>query len=235
MVKKISFLILIIFIFYSCKSKYHGLTEKKLNKELLKAVAQENYTLIKTLLKEGADVNASDVYGVTPMTIAVEKQNIKMVRLLAKYDVEFTIENDSTEISGKKLSILVNAIELGNLELVKALIELGADPFETFNYHEVGNVTILMIAAFLKNIEMVKYFIDLGVKINARDHFGDPALSWATSNSEIIKLLIDKGSELNMTGYLGRTTLDHAVNRNPPNEEVINILKEAGAKSANDL
>jgi ankyrin repeat protein len=235
MLKKIIFLMIIMFTFFSCRSRYQGLSKNQLNKELFKAVANEKYSLIKTLIKEGADINTVDINGVSPMLIAVERKNIKMMEALVKYGADLKAGNNTND---KKQSILFNAITSRNLELVKTLIKSGADPFEKTRFQGADNSTALMAAVFLDNVEMVKYFIELGVDINARDQYGDPAVNWATFftyNIEIIKLLIDKGCDLNMINSQGRASLDHAINRNPPDKDVINMLKEAGAKSGKEL
>ena len=234
MLKKMFFLVLIMFVFFSCKSKYHGLSEKKLNKELFKAVAKEDYKLIKILLKEGADINTIDSYGVLPMMIAIEKKNIKTIKFLVKNGAVFLVKNKTTS---RMESILAKTIITGDFKLVKILIELGADPLAKF-FFVANDSTTLMAAVYANNIEMVKYFIGLGVKIDARDEYGDPAINWATfftNNEEIVKLLIEKGCDLNMLGYDRRTALDHAMHRDNPSKEIIKILKEAGAKSAKEL
>lgn len=238
MLKKIFFLIFIIFSFFSCKSKYQGLSIKQLNKELFRAVANDDYSSIKALINEGADVNTIDVHGVSPMLVAVEKKNIKMIGTLVNYGADLKAGNNSSEATDKKQNILFNAIASGNLELVKVLIKSGADPFEKTRFQGADDSTTLMAAVFSDNVEMVKYFIELDVDINAKDKYGDPAVNWAaffTYNAKIVKLLIDNGCDLNMINSQGRSSLDHAINRNPPDNNIIIMLKEAGAKSAKEL
>ena len=67
------------------------------NTPLMVAVGRSKLStdIAEFLIKNGADVNAKNNYNSTPLTIACESGNVKMVKLLVKYDAD--VNNPMTE------------------------------------------------------------------------------------------------------------------------------------------
>ena len=118
--------------------------------------------------------------------------------------------------SGYINEALLDAIINENLELVKYLVEHGADVNAKYD----NGSTVLMEASVYGTLEIVKYLVENGAEnINK-------ALMIVSSKGylEIVKYLIQNGADVNIEDYQCNTALDFTTN-----EEIIKILKEAGA------
>ncbi len=80
--------------------------------------------------------------------------------------------------------------------------------------------------------EIAKLLIEKGSDVNAADHKGGTPLTAAVfgGNIETIKLLLSKGANVNDTG--GRLAMSFA--KFMKNDEIIKLLKDAGAKESNE-
>ncbi len=128
------------------------------------------------------------------------------------------------------------AMENGNFEDTKSLIESGADINARSN--EQYNETVLMIAAYWNEIEIVELLLSKGADINAMDESGWTALMYAIveSNTAIIITLLADGADVN-TIIATQSTDNWPEGATPlsiaeelENSTIINLLKEAGAE-----
>lgn len=123
----------------------------------------------------------------------------------------------------------------GNLDLVRLLLDAGADPDARSN----GRRTLLMEATRGMDIELMQILLDAGADPNITvdefigmgDDFGLTVLMVAvrTLSPEIVRLLIDAGADPNLWSGSrgGRPPLLEAVRSG--NIEVVRVLLEAGA------
>lgn len=117
----------------------------------------------------------------------------------------------------------------GNLRRMRLLHFAGAD------INVRGNCCMpLYLAAGEGRLEVVRYLLDEGADVNAREKFGDTALSEAAyyGKTAVIKELVFGGADLNVIGE-GGTALDIAINRN--NTTVADLLRRHGGKRAREL
>jgi outer membrane protein assembly factor BamB len=94
---------------------------ENLNDRLIEATRKEDLALVKSLLDQGADVNAKARYNATPLAIACDKGNLDLVKLLLERGADVNAEDTfyhSTPLSW--------AAESGNVEIAKLLIQKGA-------------------------------------------------------------------------------------------------------------
>ena len=124
--------------------------------ELIDAVRRGDIEIVKLLIKEGADVNARDKYGGTALMAAANNGHTEIAKILigrgAKVDavdhshrtallfaatgpfpetVKLLLDNKSNPNvvdNGEHFSPLMHAAAEGNLDIVKILLEYGADP-----------------------------------------------------------------------------------------------------------
>jgi len=125
---------------------------------------------------------------------------------------------------------IIDAIENGDIELVKKLIKDGIN----LNKKYKDGYTALIMAVTENNIEIVKLLIDAGVNLDKKDEEGFTALHHAIwNNIEIVKLLINAGANLNLKDRNRETPLMMSlyVNRDPNgnNIELIRLLLDSGA------
>ncbi|WP_157142979.1 ankyrin repeat domain-containing protein [Brachyspira pilosicoli] len=126
---------------------------------LLWAVTGENpYEASKLLIENGANVNATNYGGVAPATILAASTQ-KVVKLL---------KDNGADLDTKFLDYyppIAIAAGAGNLEIVKALVENGAD----VNYYPNDiNYTAIFHAIDQHNYEVAEYLFKNGVDLNIK-------------------------------------------------------------------
>ena len=175
--------------------------------------------LAKELIKEGADVNAraNDMEtedGIDMLYYAVENNNVEMSKILIDEGVDagreygFEYPYYLTDIAIRKnnnpdmLKILVqsgdidlesslipDAIEENNIEMVKYLISIGQDVNAQIFADGFWINSPMKAAAQNGNIEIAKLLIDEGANLNSSDDYIYNAIDYG--NYDIAKLLID--------------------------------------------
>lgn len=120
---------------------------------------------------------------------------------------------------------LNSACSHGKLEVVKKMIEAGAD-VHAKDVYEVGT---LDYACRSGNLNLVKFLLSLDVEINCRDSSGHGPIFSAVKfgHYNIFALLIDKGADIHTTNHYGTTLLHSAASKN--SFEIVNKLIELGA------
>jgi uncharacterized protein len=160
------------------------------NVRLINAVKNRDTTTVRTLLKQHADPNASDVDGTTPLIWAAHNGDSETGKLLISAGANVKATNRYG------VNALVEAATLGDVAMMEALLKAGADPNATYGAGE----TPLMLAARTGNINAVKLLIDRGASVNGADEFkGYTALMFAATENqpEVARLLIEHGADVN--------------------------------------
>lgn len=126
---------------------------------LMQAAFEGDVAEARRLIEEGADVSASNVYGVNAMQLAADIGNTELIRLLLKAGAD----PESPNADGETALHLV--ARSGNVEAAKLLLKAGAqvDPVEQF-----GGQTPLMWAVARRHPEMVEFLLSKGADVNAR-------------------------------------------------------------------
>jgi ankyrin repeat protein len=109
--------------------------QDKLNEELLKSVNKNDLAQAKTLLEEGANPNAKDIFGISPLHWATIDRNIEIILLLI---------DKGADINAKDNDGRPPISYSDDNETIKALLKAGAEP--SLLYPEVINndsITIL--------------------------------------------------------------------------------------------
>jgi len=122
---------------------------------------------------------------------------------------------------------LVDAAADGNVELVRSLLDRGAD---IDSRHPESNVTALMRAAEKNYSEILKILLDRGANLDLQDSKGRTALFLATPEDykEIVALLLEKGADHSTRdGTYGGTALMMAAANGY--EEIVKLLLKKGA------
>jgi uncharacterized protein len=174
-----------------------GLNDTRLSQ----AIKDGNQQAVRSLLKEGADVNAPGPDGTTPLHWAVEANDLETVQLLLHAGARAQARN---RYGVTPLSL---AAGNGNAAIVDVLLKAGADPSATLP----GGQTILMTAARSGDPEAVRLLIR-GSDVNAREStYGETALMWAAAQNHpgAVQVLLEHGAEINARSGELKYSQDH--------------------------
>ncbi len=187
-----------------------------------------NHHIAKLLLSLGADANAEDDEGYTPIFMAVEGCNA-VILLLADAGA------DINKVSHKKTAPIHNACKIGKLGAIKNLIALGASL--EGELHAEKSLIRLVIESF-KNVfpssalQMVRMLIKGGAEVGVCDVItGESELHLVAEMSidryngdkygEIMKILINAGSNPWLRDQRARTPISMV------NERIVEVMKPA--------
>jgi ankyrin repeat protein len=201
---------------------------------LILAIVNGHYDLALFFIEKGADINASDVFGRTPLYAAIDMRNL-------------------TKYSG--LDPRPNPLD--PMVLVRTLLEKGANVNARTKTHtpargwaqidsawvNVSGQTPFMRAAFSGDLTVMKMLLDKGAdpKITAFD--GTTALMLASGvnfvpnqtythspeeSLEAVKLCLSLGNDLHAVNGIGVTALHGAAHRG--SDEMVRFLVEKGAR-----
>lgn len=145
--------------------------------------------MVEMLIKVGADVNLTYLYGQIPLFEA----NANVARILLKYGANVKHKNDHGE------TVLMYADDPEKLQL---MIDNGADIKATCN--SLKN-TPLHLA---RDVDCVKILIKNGADVNAINDLGETPLECHLTNIEILKVLLDNGAKITKNSILAKLILD---------------------------
>ena len=205
---------------------------RQLETRLAQAIANDNFTAVEKLLRQGANPNSeiksrpgvpllfstfSKNYFTLPQgsmgdrfrTLYHITAKEECLRLLLKYGANPNAKDESDRTP------LEIAILWCMPDVVKLLLIYGGDP----DFRDSKDMTPLMKSAILgiqdarpikDKLQIVMHLIDAGAQIDAQSLNGKTALMYATGNSrtEIVELLISSGASLSIKDHQGNQACD---------------------------
>ena len=216
----------------ACKRGHYGIVQRLLKSQKLIVNAQDSNRLtalhfsvqsnsveiVCTLLLKGADPNIAITS--TPLITACASSNLQIVKelLKAKADVNGQDEDGTTA--------LYMSSSNGNFGIVNKLLSSGANP----NIFVQGTKwTPLIVASANGHIDVVKSLLKAKADIHYQDVYGKTALHAAVqcNHVDIVNELIQANVNPTLTTTDGETALAIAMKQNPPNEDMVKMLREA--------
>ena len=201
------------------------------------------------LLDRGADVTQSDQYGMTALHYAVEMNKPSLLKALLKRDADPNAQLTQGlpfrrgDYVGREAydgaSPFWLAARLGNVEMMRELLDAGADP----ELRQAWGVTPTMVAAGVtqtdsrianeeKLIQALELLVlEIKTDIHSVDRSGQTAVHGAAnvSGNEIIKFLVAEGADPEAVDSRGRTPHDVAMRTLRPRPITAALLRELAA------
>ena len=187
---------------------------------LINAVAEQDRTEIRTLLKQGVDVNATRADGATALLWAVHFNDLETADLLLRAGAKVNAADDHG------VTALAEACENATAPMVDRLLAAGANP----NATQTSGLTPLMIATHTGNVAIVKALIAHGANVNVSTvETHDTALMWAVGDQhkDIARVLIENRADVHASSKRGFTPLMYAAHNG--DIEMARLLVDAGA------
>ncbi|MEM0459829.1 MAG: ankyrin repeat domain-containing protein [Thermofilaceae archaeon] len=187
---------------------------------LHEAARKGDLQLVKKLVVKGADVNAKDLSGWTPLHYAAKEGHLEIVQFLVEKGASVNAE----DISG--WTPLHEAAYCGHLEIARFLAMRGANVNAREN---IDKATPLHYAAREGHLEVARLLIEKGANVNAIDKKGRTPLHYAVKmgHLEVARLLIEKGANVNARNNNSETPLHIATHLGYL--EIVQLLLKAGA------
>ena len=143
------------------------------------------------MMQEGADVNAAQADGTTPLQWATYRNDLELVKALLARGAKAKVTNSFGA------SPLSEAVKIANLDLVTQLLKAGAD-VESPN---ADGQTVLMLAARNGSVEIARALLKYGANLNAVETWrGQTALMWAAAQKhpEVVELLVAQHAKVDV-------------------------------------
>lgn len=200
--------------------------------------------MVKYFVEHGADVNVRDYCWETPLTRAIEYKYWKLATYLVEHGADVNVHVDNSHwktplteaILHKHFDLaklivdkganslyeaLFYAIKSGSLDMVRYLVEHGAD------VNERDYDTLLMRASECGNLNIVKYLVECGAKIETP--VCDSALKHAIEHHhlDIVKYLLKHGADKSKQYYNWHTPMQIALYAEY--QDIVEYLKSQGA------
>ncbi|HSW75416.1 MAG TPA: ankyrin repeat domain-containing protein [Candidatus Saccharimonadales bacterium] len=205
-------------LFYNYKNRIgntalHTATEKNLPQ------------YITDLLQRGADVQAENSEGETPLLMAIKydfKESLRAILSDTLYKYEFM--RDQRDKDGN-IPLHYAAQHTSDKKIIDILLDKGFDP-HTINKRKE---TPMIVATQYDNLPIVQSLVEHKVNMEQPNHNGFTPLLLATSlnYNDIAYFLIEAGARVNAQNIWGQTSLMRAIKNN--NLGLVKFLLEHGA------
>lgn len=186
------------------------------------AINRDDAQAINVLLRRGFDPNTLDPKGLNGLYLALRDQSLKAAGVLIawpKTDVEIRTAEDESPLMMASLK--------GNLDLVRKLIDRGAD------VNKPGWAP-LHYAATNGHLKVMELLLDENAYIDAASPNGTTPLMMAAhyGSAAAVKLLLEAGADPTIRNQLGMTAIDFAyrVNRTEAAEMIAEAIRRSKPK-----
>jgi len=170
------------------------------------AGAKGDATSVEILLEAGADANAVNSAGGTPLSYADKLNDLKIVRLLLRHGAKTDIP-----ITQAGQTVLHSAAHAGHAEIVRLLLDAKA----TVDVKSKSGQTPLFFAIAGSHVDAASCLLGAGANPNIKDMSRLTPLFYAANNGKlpIVKTLIDAGADPEARDPEGRTPADWATKK----------------------
>ncbi len=213
-IKIFSILILYVFMFATVERVY---ANESLNNQLIEASNNGNLAEVKSLVKQGADVNYKDDIGRSAIYVGCWRLDIVKFLIDAGADVNTRYDSNT---------ILMEASYNGDISIVRYIIKQGGD----IHLKNHRGTTALLEATRGGYLDIIEFLVNQGADVNTADHNYFTPLKWTITESgdmDTIRYLVKSGADINYKGDLDGTALMYA--SRVGNLTIVRFLVEQGA------
>ncbi len=209
---------------------------------LMLAAEKGHIEVARLLLDAGTTADKGVEWSQSPLTLAVSNGRAEIVRLLLSHKVAANV-GTVINVKGRHMATVLEVAAMkGHTEIVKALVDNGANVNGRGEIGSEEGKTALIYAAENGHSEVVQVLVSKGADVNVKSfltldrlfrlHEPCPrqtALMFAAANGHIdaARLLILAGASLDQKNLCEQTALDLAVESKQ--EKMVEFLKSAGA------
>jgi ankyrin repeat protein len=180
-----------------------------------------NAETLRLLISYGADVNAADSSGWSPILLAAWRPYKDAVNVLLEAGADLMVNTPKGER-------LLAYAAVGLEKLFDAMVERKA----SLDVPNEEGGTLLHSAAQGGSLRIVKTLVDRGFDVNKKDQFGWVPLHLAAEqgHKDVILFLLDKGADINARNTLGQTPYNVAQERE--DYDLVKVLRYSGADTS---
>lgn len=157
---------------------------------IIEAAKKADIGALRALLKQGADVTATQADGTTALHWTAYRDDLESADLLIRAGARVNAANDLG------VTPLWTACENASTPMVRRLLQAGANP----NVALLTGETLLMTAARTGNADVVKQLLAKGgsVNVNKKAARGQTALMWAVAqqHADVVEVLLAHGADV---------------------------------------
>lgn len=166
--------------------------ENKNFRELIEAVANQDKTKVRAMIKDGIDINMSNEHGRTALMMAEHIGDLDMVKILVEAGANLeqaTKDNETAFLYACRVT--------ENVEIIEYLIKQGVNTQAKTIY---GNNALFVAAEYNKNWQVAEYLINTKLydinDQNCNNAYTPLMAAVRYNNVDVINVLIDHGANL---------------------------------------
>ncbi|NPV00578.1 MAG: ankyrin repeat domain-containing protein [Brevinematales bacterium] len=177
------------------------------------ACLKDNFSMVKMLVEKGAEIDAVDGKGRTPLFDACAVGDVDIVKYLFEHGASLIYREPV-----KGTYPIHEACYWDNADVVKYLLNIGMNK----NLKDFAGQTPFKYAVEGENLDIIKMIVDSGAEIDNKGADGE-SIFHGIENIEVVRYLVSIGLDPWMKNKHGLTALDIAVEAG--NDDVAEYLK----------
>jgi len=192
----------------------------------------EKLDFVKSLVEKGADVNAVDIDGITPIQESVKAGHLN----IAKYLLQ-----NGAEVRQQDEFFVFEAVKKNDRDFLETVLKRSVN----INSQDEMGCTPLLLVVTYGPFELVPILLEMGADINLPDESGNTPLHIAAQSTDIndymytlsrlslVELLIKNNATIDARNEFGNSPLHQSLSSHKPGRYTLEIVEDLILKGAN--